>query len=89
MDEEYEKIMREGDAFDANTKALDAALLEFRLWYKQYYLHFDRKKHNRDRFKQEVERHLRRIKDLELKTDVYYYTEMMDIMTPESLKHMF
>ena len=90
MNEEIERQAdREAEEYGVNEKALNNEFLEFKLWYKQYYLHKDPDKLVTLLFKKELERRLRRMKELEIKMDIHYYSVMMEIMTPEFLKRMF
>jgi hypothetical protein len=90
MVEEDDYDEQQANEFADNENALDKEVEDFRLWYNaQYYLYQDPKKYREALFIEELERRQRRIKELEFKTDVYYYKEMMAIMTPEFLEDMW
>jgi hypothetical protein len=90
MMEEYDQDEIEGAEYDVNVDALDKELEDFRLWYSaQYYLYQDYNKYREKVFNEELVRRQRRIKELEFKTEVYYYKTMMAIMNPDFLQEMW
>ena len=83
IDKEYDEDMKIFYEYNANEKALEVEIRDFQIWYKLYC--YSRRIINHDpyKFKKEVERRLRRIHELSLKTETHFYTEMMDIIDQE------
>jgi hypothetical protein len=88
--EEFDKEEYESEQYCENSEALEEELEAFRLWYNaQYYLYQASEKGDDEVFNEELARRMRKIKELEFKTEVYYYKTMMAIMTPELFVRMW